>query len=244
MFGKKRIITKMKTKCAIIDDEELAIDLLESYIIQIETLELVGKCKNAVEAYNLLQKTKIDLLFLDIQMPLMSGIEFLKNISNSPKVIFTTAFSEHAIEGFDLNAVDYLLKPISFDRFLKAINKLQTNVSSITTQISDVSTTYDDAFIYLKEDKIMVKLLLKDILYIESLKNYVKVKTETKDIITYKTISSMEEKLPSNKFIRVHRSYIVAIDKIEAFSTTEIKIHNLSIPIGRNFKNEVMKRLS
>jgi len=234
----------MKTRCAIIDDEELAIDILQNYIQKIDNLELVGKCKSAVEAYNLLQKTKVDLLFLDIQMPMLTGIEFLKNIANPPKVIFTTAFSEYAVEGFDLNAVDYLLKPISFDRFLKAVNKLQTNISAITTQISDAVTNYDDAFIYLKEDKIMVKLLLKDILYIESLKNYVKVKTISKDIITYKTISSMEEKLPSNKFLRIHRSYIVNIDKIEAFSTTEIKIGNIEIPIGRNFKIEVIKKLA
>jgi len=235
----------MKTKCLIIDDEELALDLLESYIIQIETLELVGKCKSAVEAYNFLQKHKIDLLFLDIQMPMLTGIEFLKNIPNQPKVIITTAYSEYAVEAFDLNVVDYLLKPISFDRFLKALNKLQPPSNTLISNISsDIQNTYDDAFIYLKEDKIMAKVLLKEILYIESLKNYVKVKTVSREIITYKTISSMEEKLPANKFIRVHRSYIVAIDKIDAFSTAQIKIGNLEIPIGRNYKSEVFKILA
>jgi DNA-binding LytR/AlgR family response regulator len=234
----------MKIKCVIVDDEELAIDLLENYVSKIENLELAGKCKNAIEAYNLLQKNKIDLLFLDIQMPMLNGIEFLKNISNPPKVIFTTAFTNYAVEGFDLNAVDYLLKPISFERFLKAINKLQPNLTSVFSQVADVQTSYNDTFIYLKEDKIMVKIMLKDILFVESLKNYVKVKTVLRDITTYNTIISMEEKLPSNKFIRVHRSYIVAIDKIEAFSTTEVKIGKNEIPIGRNYKNEVIKRLS
>jgi len=234
----------MKIKCLIIDDEELAIDILENYVSKIENLELVGKCKNAIEAFNLLQKIKIDLLFLDIQMPMLSGIEFLKNITNPPKVIFTTAFSNYAVEGFDLNAVDYLLKPISFDRFLKAINKLQNNVPTINNQVLESESNYNDAFIYLKEDKIMQKIVLQEILFVESLKNYVKIKTEHKDIITYKSISSMEEKLPSNKFIRVHRSYIVAIDKIEAFSSSEVKIGKIEIPIGRNYKSEVLKKLS
>lgn len=234
----------MKTRCVIIDDEELAADLLENYISKIETLELAGKCRNAIEAYNLLQKTKIDLLFLDIQMPMLSGIEFLKNISNPPKVIFTTAFSNYALEGFELNVVDYLLKPISFERFLKAINKIQPNLSVINSQTNEIQLTYSEAFIYVKEDKIMVKIMLKDILYVESLKNYVKISTSQKDIITYTTITSMEEKLPSNKFIRIHRSYVVAIDKIDAFTTSDVKIGKTEIPIGRNYKNEVIKRLS
>jgi DNA-binding LytR/AlgR family response regulator len=234
----------MKIKCAIIDDEELAIDLLESYINKIENLILVEKCRSAVDAYNLLQKNKIDLLFLDIQMPMLSGIDFIKNLANPPKVIFTTAYSEYAIDGFELNAVDYLLKPISFERFFKAINKLQITQITNSIQNTDTPGNYDESFIYLKEDKIMMKVLLKDILYIESLKNYIKVVTFVKDVISYNTISSMEEKLPEHKFMRVHRSYIVAIDKIEAFSSTEIKIGKIQIPIGRNFKNEVLKKLN
>jgi len=234
----------MKTRCAIIDDEELAIELLEGYIKHIENLELVGICKNAIEGYNLLQKTKVDLLFLDIQMPMLSGIEFLKNISNPPKVIFTTAYSEYAVDGFELNAVDYLLKPVSFERFLKAVNKVFLAQPSAAAQnISEMSSAFDDAFIYLKEDKMMVKVLLKDILFIESLKNYVKVKTTQRDIVTYKTITSLEEKLPSNKFLRVHRSYIVGIDHIDFFSSAQVHIGKTDIPIGRNFKNEVLKFL-
>lgn len=234
----------MKIRCLIIDDEELAIDVLENYISKIENLELIEKCKNAVDAYNFLQKNQIDLIFLDIQMPVLSGIEFLKNISNPPKVIFTTAFSEYAVEGFELNAVDYLLKPISFERFLKAINKVQPNLSSNNIHLTEFQSNYDETFIYLKEDKIMVKVMLKDILFVESLKNYVKVKTISKDIISYNTITSMEEKLPLNKFMRVHRSYIVAIDKIEAFSNNDIIIGKKEIPIGRNYKNDVLKNLN
>jgi len=237
----------MKLNCAIIDDEELAADILEEYIKQFEGLVLIAKCKNVVEAYNLLQKTKIDLLFLDIQMPMLTGIDFLKNINNPPKVIFTTAYSEYAVEGFELNAVDYLLKPISFERFLRAINKLQlSDIKSpdIQTKTTELTEEYSEAFIFLKEDKMMVKVMLKDILFIESLKNYVKVKTISKDIITYKTISSLEEKLPSNKFIRVHRSYIVAVDKIDAFSTSQLEIGKHLIPLGRNFKADVLKFLN
>jgi DNA-binding LytR/AlgR family response regulator len=208
----------------------------------------VGRCNNGIEAYNLLQKSPVDLLFLDIQMPKLTGIEFLKNISRPPKVIFTTAFREYAIESYELNAVDYLLKPIPFERFLKAVNKVvQASVPVTESPLPTLNsghTDYQEAFIYLKADKKMVKVMLRDIIYLESLKDYIRVKTLTKEIISLQKISFLEEKLPEGKFLRIHRSFIVAVDKIQAFSATHVElINSKEVPIGRNYKAEVMQAL-
>lgn len=191
----------MKVRCLIVDDEPLALDVLENYIERLDTLELVARCKNAIEAYNKIQTEKIDLLFLDIQMPKLTGIDFMKSVKNPPKVIFTTAYREYAIEGYELDAVDYLLKPISFDRFLKAVNKVifnkpdesksKSELNNLITQTVSNSTPTDipqEPFIYLKSDKKMVKVLLKDILYIESLKDYIRVKTPGKEVVAYQKI--------------------------------------------------------
>ncbi|HAS39157.1 MAG TPA: DNA-binding response regulator [Microscillaceae bacterium] len=236
-------------KCLIVDDEPLALDILETYINRIDSLELVARCNNAIEAFNLIQQKDIDLLFLDIQMPKLTGIDFLKNINNPPRVVFTTAYRDYALEGYELDAVDYLLKPISFERFLRAVNKVSqmnspAQVTPIPIMAESSSSGYDQAFIYLKADKKMIKFLLKDILYIESLKDYVRVKTAHKEVVAYQKISYLEEKLPENKFLRVHRSFIVAIDKVEAFSATLIEINGKEIPIGRNYKNVVLKILN
>ncbi|GAB3197657.1 DNA-binding LytR/AlgR family response regulator [Pontibacter aydingkolensis] len=242
----------MKIKCMIVDDEPLALDVLETFIERLDNLELVCRCNNAVEAYNCLQTHDIDLLFLDIQMPKLTGIDFLKTLSNPPKVIFTTAYRDYALEGFELNVVDYLLKPISFERFLKAVSKVSTfeatkpaSTTTPATSLAGTTTTtdYKEAFIYLKADKKMVKVMLADILYIESLKDYIRVKTEGKEIISYQKISFLEEKLPTDKFLRVHRSFIVALDKIQAFSATAVDIGKTEIPIGRFYKNEVLQVL-
>ncbi len=234
--------------CLIVDDEPYALDVLETFIDRLDHLQLAGRCTNAIDAFNLLHQQKVDLLFLDIQMPQLTGIEFLKNIDNPPKVIFTTAYREYALEGYELNVVDYLLKPISFDRFLKAINKVDRTPASqaapTSTHALPQQPIYDEAFIYLKADKKMVKVLLKDILYIESLKDYVLVKTPHKEVITYQKISYLDEKLPEDKFLRVHRSFIVAKDKIEAYSATHIELAEQEIPIGRNYKNAVLEVLS
>lgn len=239
----------MKIRCAIVDDEPLALDVLENYIEKIDHLELVARVDNAVEAFNLLNKTQVDLLFLDIQMPRLTGLELLKNITNPPKVIFTTAYREYALEGYELNVVDYLLKPISFERFLRAINKIYMfNGSGISYPSSDYTSIaedpYSDTFIYLKADKKMVKVLLKDILYIESLKDYIRVKTPQKSVTAYQRISHMEEKLPEDKFIRIHRSYIISKDKVEAYSTSHVELADVEIPIGRNYRSEVLKALN
>ena len=239
----------------IVDDEPLALDVLETFIGRLDNLELVCRCHNAVEAYNCLQSEHIDLMFLDIQMPKLTGIDFLKSLANPPKVIFTTAYRDYAVEGFELNVVDYLLKPIAFERFLKAVSRVTAAeqpvpVTSAAPAAATVPTTtpstldYKEAFIYLKADKKMVKVMLADILYIESLKDYIRVKTETKEIISYQKISFLEEKLPTEKFLRIHRSFIVALDKIQAFSASAVDIGKSEIPIGRFYKSDVLQILN
>ena len=240
----------MKIRCLIVDDEPLALDILESYIERLDNLQLAGRCNNAIEAYNLLQSEPIDLLFLDIQMPKLTGMDLVRNLSNPPKVVFTTAFRDYAIESYDLNAVDYLLKPISFERFLRAVNKAYGSIATPAqtfTPAAAIDTEnapdFNGTFIYLKADKKMVKVMLRDILYIESLKDYIRVKTINREIISLQKISFLEEKLPEDKFLRIHRSFIVATDKIQAFSTTGVEIGDKELPIGRNYKNEVMEIL-
>jgi len=210
-----------------------------------DDLELIAKCTNAIEAFNLIQKEKIDVLFLDIQMPKLTGIDFLKNITNPPQVIFTTAYRDYALDGYDLNITDYLLKPFSFERFLKAINKVCLNSK---TQDSNINQIKDEAkeqnIIYFKADKKMIKVWLDDIFYIESMKDYVFVKTPKKDIISYQKISFLDEKLPEHKFLRIHRSFIIAVDKVEAFCATHVDVAGKGIPIGRNYKNQVLKKLN
>jgi DNA-binding LytR/AlgR family response regulator len=236
-----------KIRCLVVDDEPLAIAILEDYIAQLETLTLVGKCCNAVEALLFLQKNRVDLLFLDIQMPKLNGIDFLKTLPDRPKVVFTTAFRDYALEGFELNALDYLLKPIPFERFLVTINKYNAGQGSAHPLSSMVippdKTAPGDPFIYLKSDKKMVKVFLHEILYIESLKDYVKVKTSTREIVTYQRISYLEEKLPDNQFLRIHRAYIIATEKIKSFSSAVIEVGDQELPIGRQYKPAVMKAL-
>jgi len=235
----------MKVKCLIVDDEPLARDVIKTYVEWLEGLELVGSCGNAIEALSLLQKKRVDLIFLDIRMPRISGIDFLKSLPNPPKVIFTTAFRDYALEGYELDVVDYLLKPIAFDRFMKAVNKVfRLSPQASTSPQNPVVLSPQDAFIYLKADKKMVKVFLKDILYIESLKDYVRVKTIDKQVVTYQKISFLAERLPEDRFLRVHRSFIVAIDKVDAYSASFIELAGKNIPIGRNYKNEVMSTLN
>lgn len=239
----------MKIRCVIVDDEPLALDVLEAYIDKIDDLELVARVDNAIDAFNLLNRTQVDLLFLDIQMPKLSGIELLKNINHTPRVILTTAYRDYALQGYELNVLDYLLKPISFDRFLRAINKIYqgSNMQPALPTLSPVnaeSQAYTEAFIYLKSDKKMIKVLLRDILYVESLKDYVRVKTLSKTVTAYQRISNLEEKLPEDRFIRIHRSYIVAIDKVDAYSNPAVEIGGKEIPIGRNYRNQALKALN
>ncbi|PKQ64045.1 DNA-binding response regulator [Labilibaculum manganireducens] len=236
----------MKVKCLLVDDEDLALDIMEEYIKRIDYLQLEGRCKSAVEALSVLNSKKIDLLFLDIQMPGLTGIQLLRNISNPPTVIFTTAYSEYALESYDLEALDYLIKPIPFERFIKAVNryfKLKKHDYQIPEKKEQSNT--DQAFIFLKSEKKMVKVFLHEILYIESLRNYVSIYQENgQEIITLNTISNIEEKLPETNFLRIHRSFIIAIDKIESFTSSLVQVEQKYIPIGRNYKSMVMDVLN
>jgi DNA-binding LytR/AlgR family response regulator len=227
-------------KCIIVDDEPLAIEILESYVSKVDQLALAGSFRNAVSAFTFLQQNHVDLIFLDIQMPKLSGIDFLKTLRHPPKVIFTTAFRDYAIEGFELEVADYLLKPIPFERFLKSVAKIiHQPVAPSPVAKADAQENY----VYFKVDKKMIKTRMSDILYIESIKDYVKVRTPEKEIVTQQKISYLEESLPGEKFIRIHRSFIVNREKIDAYSATDVEIGKFTVPIGRNYKNDVMKVL-
>jgi DNA-binding LytR/AlgR family response regulator len=235
----------MKTKCIIIDDEPLARDLMRSHISKLENFEIVAECGDAMKALQELRDKKVDLMFMDIQMPQITGIEFLKILKNPPKVIITTAFREYAIEGFELDVVDYLLKPITFERFLKSVNKyyeVSNEEVQNTSQVSDVIPS-DEAFIYVKENKRVIKVNLNEILYIEGLSEYVQIYTDRKKIITKTSLTNLEDKLPSDGFLRIHKSFIVSKSRIEAFTTSTIEVPGKHIPIGRSYKNSVLNAL-
>jgi DNA-binding LytR/AlgR family response regulator len=242
----------MKIRCLLVDDEPLALDVLESYVARIEGLELAGRCENALQAFDLVQSQNIDLIFLDIQMPRLTGIEFLKTLQSPPKVIFTTAYRDYAIEAFDLDVADYLLKPISFNRFLKAVSKVfnllhhKLNLmptAAAPNTVEDLPYLQSQENIIVRADKKMIKIALEDILYIESLKDYVMIYLPSRRIVTKQKISYLEQKLPEGSFLRIHRSYLVAINKIQAFSPNHVEINNQELPIGRSHKSEVAKVL-
>ncbi len=236
-----------KINCLIIDDEPPARDVMKKYITGVELLYLAGECSNAVEALSFLQNNSVELLFLDINMPHILGTSFLRTLKNPPKVIFTTAFRKYAVEGFDLNAVDFLLKPISFERFLQAVNKvmqLDLHVEEHTNSTTDALPDQSNPFLYFRADRKMMKVFLDDILYIESLKDYIKVVTINKIIVSKQSISALEEMLPKEAFIRVHRSYIIATNKIDSYNADAIEIGKKEIPIGRMFKHDVTRTLN
>jgi DNA-binding LytR/AlgR family response regulator len=233
-----------KIRCLIIDDELPAREVLQKHISGVESLELAGSCTNAVEALSFLQSNTVDLLFLDIQMPHILGTNFIRTLKNPPKVIFTTAYRKYAIEGFELDAVDYILKPISFDRFLKSINKIFQLNLQVNTATNENHVNQAQPFLYLRVDRKMVKVLFNDILYIEGLRDYVRIFTTSKSLITKHLLSSLEEMLPSGDFLRIHRSYIVSISKIDSYNTDSIEIGKNEIPVGRLFKHDVNKLLN
>lgn len=235
----------MKTKCLIIDDEPLARDLMRNHIEKLDNFEIVAECGDAMKALQVLQSQPVDLMFMDIQMPQITGIEFLKTLKNPPKVIITTAYREYALEGFELDVVDFLLKPITFERFLKSVNKFYqlTQVNGAGGNFSAEPAPREDSFIYVKENKRVIKLLLNEILYIEGLSEYVKIYTENKRIVTKTSMTNMEEKLPADDFMRIHKSYIVSLKKIEAFTSCSIEVTGKELPIGRSYKNRVSQIL-
>ena len=231
----------------IVDDEPLAQDVLETYIEKMPDLNLVLKCNNALEANEALKNHDIDLMFLDIQMPQLTGIDFLRTLNNPPIAIFTTAYDNYAVEGFELNALDYLLKPISFDRFVKAANKAidQINLKRAGSAAPTATADTEDDFIFVKADKKLVKINFADIIYIEGLKDYVIIRLDGgKRVITLQTMKSLETKLPSKYFKRIHRSYIVGIDQIEAVVGNMIEVtekgQKKHLPIGKNYRDELL----
>ncbi len=233
----------MKVRCLIIDDEPLARKLINAHLSKIENLELVSECSNAIEAGNFLRTAKVDLLFLDIQMPEINGLQFISTLKNPPAIILTTAYRDFAPEAFDLDVVDYLLKPISFERFTKSVNKFfdKRNEGKSTTVISRLK---EDAFIYLKADRKNHKILLKEILYIESLDDYVKVHLKEITLITRENISSLEATLPSPSFVRIHRSFIINTHHIAFISAESVEVAGKELPFGRAFKKSAMALLS
>ena len=236
-----------KIRCLVIDDELPAREILKKHITGVEALELCGICSNAIEAISFLKDNRVDLLFLDIQMPHLLGTNFIRTLKNPPKVIFTTAYRKYAVEGFELDAVDFLLKPINFERFLKAVNKvLQINLQG-NNEVATYSENHTESappFLYFRANRKMVKVLFNEILYIEGLNDYIKIVTPSKNIITKHLLASLEEMLPPNEFVRTHKSFIVAINKIESFNADTVEIGKKEIPIGRSYKFNVNKILS
>ena len=234
-------------RCIAIDDESLALDLIEDDILKVPFLQLVKKCKSGIEALNVLQTEHIDLIFLDIQMPDITGIQFLKSLPHKPFVIFTTAYDKYALEGFELDVVDYLLKPYSFERFLKAVNKAQEHMLNL--EKNPVNPTSDEVnfsnqFIFVKSDYKLVKIEIDEILYIESLKDYVKIVEGDKTIVTLSSMKAIEEKLVSPDFIRVHRSFMVNLRKIQYIHRNFVKVGDKEIPIGDNYKENFQQLIN
>ncbi|UOQ99774.1 LytTR family DNA-binding domain-containing protein [Hymenobacter sp. 5317J-9] len=233
----------MKTRCLLVDDEPPALEVLETYVREVAHLELVGTCGNALEAFGILQAQPVDLMFLDIKMPKLLGTDFLRSLRHPPQVIFTTAYREFAYEGFELDAVDYLLKPVSLERFLKAVTKVgRAEGAQAAAPAEPVATP--DAFLYFRIDRKMVKVVLNTILCIEGLKDYVKIHTVAgPPLVVKQTINGMEEKLSESNFLRIHRSFIVALEKIRTYNARHIEVANQELPIGRLFRPRVEEAL-
>ncbi|MBK8967589.1 MAG: LytTR family DNA-binding domain-containing protein [Saprospiraceae bacterium] len=229
--------------CILVDDEPIAMDILQTYLQRLDNLEVKGKFTNPIKAFEALQNHPVDLLFLDIQMPELTGLELLQSLRYKPAVILTTAYREFALEGFEYDVLDYLLKPISFDRFLKAIDKLYSRSSPahLSEKIQAVQPDETAAHFFVRADRKNVKILLEDILYLESLKDYVKIVTTQGAVLTKETISHFDEMLPPGQFLRTHRSFIVATDKVTALSADGLEVRKQLIPVGRMYKLAVEK---
>lgn len=231
-------------KCLIVDDEPMARDVIRRYIENIPALSVAGEFGNAIDAMMFMQDNTIDIIFLDIRMPQLNGTDFVRSLRNVPKIVFTTAHKEYAHEGFELDVIDYLLKPIRFDRFLKAVNKAfpqRQQDAGPGVLNGNLENKFALPFMYVRVDRKMVKVLLDDVLFIESDKDYVKIYTTNSTIITRQTISSVEAMLSENKFLRIHRSFIVSLDKIKSFSNETVEIGNKELPIGKLYRNSFLK---
>lgn len=227
--------------CLLIDDEPLALDVLQKYIEDVPYLHVAGRAGNAFAAMEVLQNGSIDLIFLDIQMPKLSGTSLVKTLQRPPKIIFTTAYKEYAMDAFELDAVDYLLKPFSFERFLRAINKMNYNKTvDAAPVIAAPATETSEGFLYFRIERKMVKIFLDEVIYIESLKDYAKIyRRDKQPIVVRKSISTLEEMLPRKLFVRVHRSFIVSLAHVTAFTNRDVEIGQLEIPVGRLFKKQL-----
>jgi DNA-binding LytR/AlgR family response regulator len=244
----------MPIRCLLVDDEPPALEIIESYVALVDGLEVVGKCHNAIQAFSVLQSTPVDLMLLDIKMPKLLGTDFVRSLRQPPKVIFTTAYRDYALDGYELDVVDYLLKPISFERFLRAVSKVmrveqplvslgqspQPDLLNAPLAEKPAATSSENTFLYFRADRKMVKVFIRDIRYVESLRDYVKIITvSAQPLVVKQSISSLEEMLPEAGFLRIHRSFIVAIDKITAYTPSHIDIGGQELPIGRLYHKEV-----
>jgi DNA-binding LytR/AlgR family response regulator len=233
-----------KFRCLLVDDEPPALEILRTYIAATPALTIAGECHHALAAFQFIQAQPVDLLFLDIQMPRLLGTEFLKALPSPPKVIFTTAYRDYAVDGFELGAVDYLLKPYSLERFLRAVHKvLDLQPKNLPATEKEILHATGEKFLYVRSDRKMVKVMVDEILYIESLKDYLRIVT-SKQVITKQTITAIEETLPEGEFMRIHRSFIVAVNKIDSFHQNAVFIGKTELPVGPLYRLEVMKRLT
>lgn len=231
----------MKIKCVIIDDEPLAIKVVENHLKEFQNFEVINTFNSPIDALPLMEKGEIDVLFLDINMPKMNGLDFAEIVNSKTNVVITTAYREYAVESFDLNVLDYLVKPIPFNRFLKTINKITQQTFSYKEGNQKDEGAKNDSFIFLKVDKKLVKIKFETILYIESLKDYIKVFTTTDNYLIHKSLTSITEELPESNFIRIHRSYTIAIDKVKSVEGNLLEVGTTRIPIGRKYVNHAKK---
>ena len=232
----------MEIKCLIVDDEELALNVLEKYISTLPSLHLVGKCENALDAISFLHENKVDLLFLDLNMPELSGLDMLKTLSDPPMVIITTAYSEYALESYEYDIVDYLLKPIKLERFIKAVNKVVRQLQ-IMDQGQQINSSIQTGSLFIKEDQTSYHVDFRDIQYVEAYGNYLKIHTNEKVYITRETMQHLLETLPANLFVRIHKSYIISLDKVQKLSGNMIYLKEIELPVGTTYKSDLLKRL-
>ncbi len=228
-----------KIKCLLVDDEIPAIQILEKYASMIEQLEVVASCDNALKAFDILKEEKVDLLFLDINMPVISGIDFIKALKNPPTIIFTTAYREYAIESYEMDVLDYLLKPFGFDRFLKAVDKYRSKYEMTIINYSQL-----EEHVFFKVNRTNHKVMLNDILYLESLKDYTQIHTKNNKLTIRGNLSTSMQKLPKNRFVRIHRSYTVALAQIESYNQSEIFVNGIKLPLGMAYRETFLKLIS
>lgn len=231
----------MKIKCVLIDDEPLAIKVLQNYFTNFTDFEVIATFNNSLEALDFINSTAVDAVFLDINMPMMTGFELISLIESKTKVIITTAFREFAAESYDLDVLDYLVKPIPLPRFIKCINKITTEYN-LKNNIK-VETSKVDSHIFIKVDKKMMKINIEEILFVEGMKEYIKVVTPDKTYITHKSLTSLLEELPAERFLRIHKSYVIALNKVKSIEGNRIQIQSYTIPIGRNYSKDVKNKI-